>query len=88
VVLLKKGAKMNSKTNDGFTPLHYACGYGLAEMTSVVQSVRADVLAEYNYGSTPLQDACKTGFAKLVVALLEKGAGVNVKTNEGWSSLH
>jgi ankyrin repeat protein len=46
-----------------------------------------DVQAKSRYGSTPLHYACKVGKTEVVEALLEKGADLHAKDNDGSTPL-
>jgi ankyrin repeat protein len=84
-LFLEKGADVNDKDNDGWTPLHYACESGHFEIVKYLISLDVDVNAKDDEGWTPLHWARNIETAKL---LIEKGAKVNVKDNDGRSPLH
>lgn len=73
----------------GFTPLHYACGQGHADLASVLCSVGAAVDApDAVNGLTPLQVALLSGKALVAEALLKAGASVEARDGKGRSVLH
>lgn len=53
-LLLSNGAKVNSKTSNGWTALHKACHRHYPEMINLLIRRGADVTAETNQGETPL----------------------------------
>jgi ankyrin repeat protein len=56
-LLLAKGANVNAKINDGFTPLYEAASNGQKDVTELLLAKGADVNAKDNDGKTPLQVA-------------------------------
>ena len=86
VKLLEKGAKVNAKDEDEFTPLHLACQEGHAGVVAVLLDHGADVHAKDSTdGETPLHKAC---LSEVAILLLDKGAKVNAKNEDGDTSLH
>ena len=53
-LLLEKGADVNAKNNDGWTPLHWASENGHEAIVSLLLEKGADVNAKDNDGETPL----------------------------------
>jgi ankyrin repeat protein len=53
-LLLAKGANINIKKNDGYTPLHLAVGRGNVAMVELLVAKGADVNVKNNAGDTPL----------------------------------
>jgi len=56
-LLLAKGANINAKSNDGFTPLYEAAYAGHEDVAELLLAKGADVNAKVNDGKTPLQVA-------------------------------
>lgn len=87
-LLIKKGADVNAKTDDGRTPLHRAAENNAAETAAVLIQHGADVNAKTDDGRTPLYLAAGNNVAEVVALLIQHGADVNVKTNHGRTPLH
>jgi ankyrin repeat protein len=85
--LIKKGADVNAKTNDGDAPLHnaYSCK---AKVIRLLIENGADVNASGKYGKRPLYMAALLGRFENVILLIEKGADVNARDNLGKTLLH
>ena len=96
--LLLRGADVNSKDNDGLTPLLIACG-GFRPKT-IMANVLISKGADVNYqspiiipnspedGWKPLHLAARNGHTKIVELLVSHGARVNAKKADGWTPLH
>jgi ankyrin repeat protein len=83
-LLAKAGAKVNTRDNDGNTPLHEAVA---AEFAEELLKLGADVNARNNDGETPLHVASDMGDKEVVKLLLAKAADANVKNNKGETPL-
>ncbi|KAM7217653.1 hypothetical protein V8F06_007037, partial [Rhypophila decipiens] len=86
--LLKAGADVNAKANDGRTPLYRASGNGHDSVVQQLLAAGADVNAKDNDGRTPLHEASGNGHDSVVQQLLAAGADVNAKANYGGTPLH
>ena len=71
--LIKKGAKVNARADDGDTPLHLAAAYSLPVAELLIKE-RADVNARDIKGSTPLDWAAGQGNTE-TAELLKKHGG-------------
>ena len=84
---LERGADVNAKFLDGFTPLEIAVLGGHTEIVKVLLERGADVNAESSKGATALLLASQEGHTEIVKVLLEKGADVNAKSPDGFTPL-
>jgi len=66
VSLIKTGAKVNVRDNDGRTPLHYAVENNQTEITRLLLDKKADINAQDNDGTTPLHIASSMGYQEIV----------------------
>ena len=93
-LLVKKGADVNTRDEQGSTPLEEAAAYGQTASTEALIENNADIEARDNFGNTPLlaasyDDAVATmpDTIDAVNLLLEKGADINARNNEGDTAL-
>ncbi|MCL2743898.1 MAG: ankyrin repeat domain-containing protein [Planctomycetaceae bacterium] len=80
----EKGANVNGKNDQGFTPLHLA-GYNMADGAEIAQfliSKQANVDAEDQRGGHPLHVAANKGNVAVAKVLVHAGADVHA-TMEG-----
>lgn len=54
IVLLEKGANVNSKSETGHTPLHWACYYGRPDILQVLLAAKANVSAFNAFNADPM----------------------------------
>jgi ankyrin repeat protein len=83
--LIKRGADVDAKRNDGGTPLHWASERNYIEIAKLLIKAGADLEAKTDWGWTPLHWANSVAIADL---LIEAGADVNAKKVDGWTPLH
>ncbi|MBH5362450.1 MULTISPECIES: ankyrin repeat domain-containing protein [unclassified Wolbachia] len=86
--LLKKGADIETKGIDGYTPLHLAVKYGRLEVAKFLIEKRANVDNKGNGGHTPLHYAVLNGHLEVAKLLIERGANINEKDNDDNTLLH
>lgn len=77
-MLINQGADVNAKDKFGHTPLFFAKSAYLAYM---LIGHGADVNTKREDGATPLHKAAKSGNRQVAKALLDSGAGLNVRKN-------
>jgi len=85
---LERGAEVNAKTNQGWTPLHYtACYQSMPDVAKVLLERGAHVNAKTNQGWTPLMEACWKGNVRIGQLLLENGADTVMQNNAGQTTM-
>lgn len=89
VKLLDAGADANTQDADGWTPLHWAAGFGgdLAR-TSALLEAGSDPNARTDGGWTPLMVVAQADDPLRVRTLLNAGADPNAVDKDGWTALH
>ena len=85
--LIRHGAKVNAKSNNGITPLLVAAE-SLPEVVDTLIQKKADVnAARTDSKLTPLIAAASNGHTEAVKSLIKAGAKVNATTDDGYSAL-
>lgn len=77
---LGQGAKVNSRDQNGWTPLHRAAFKGRMESVKVLINHGAQVEGVNDIGYTPLHLAVEAGQLQVALCLLAHGAKANVKS--------
>ena len=90
---LDKGVDVNSKREDGSTPLHGAAEGGHEEIVELLITAGADLHATTvpmlgGGGWIPLHSAARQGHRGIVELLIEMGTDVNTRDSAGKSTLH
>ncbi len=80
---IDNGADVNTRRNDGMTPLMYSSMGGYLEIVRILITFGANVNAKTIHGVTPLMYSSLGGHLGIVRALIAKGADVNAMTNDG-----
>ncbi len=80
---IDNGADVNTRMNDGMTPLMYSSMGGYLEIVRILITFGANVNAKTIHGVTPLMYSSLGGHLGIVRALIAKGADVNAMTNDG-----
>ncbi|VDI28889.1 Hypothetical predicted protein [Mytilus galloprovincialis] len=87
--LIDHNAEVNTRDNEGETPLHTACRYGDCELVKIIlSSKKSDLNLQNSKGQTPLYLACEFGDDDIVEILLKGNADSSKEDNDGKSPLH
>jgi ankyrin repeat protein len=80
----------NAWSGDGFTPLHFAAFFGQDSVARILLEHHADPTAASRNAMkvTPLHSAAGARHTAIVAALLNAGAPVNARQQQGWTALH
>lgn len=73
IILLEKGANVNSKSETGHTPLHWACYYGRTDILQALIAARANVNALNLFNASPMYYAThfeKPEVSQMMIQLL------------------
>jgi ankyrin repeat protein len=88
--LIDKGADINVKDKNGWTPLRNVAFIGRSATAKLLIDKGADVNASDLKGNSILMSTAAMPFpeqANILKMLLQKGADVNARNNEGWTAL-
>ncbi|KAL8723928.1 MAG: hypothetical protein Q9166_008219, partial [cf. Caloplaca sp. 2 TL-2023] len=95
LALLENGAEVDIQDNMGGTALHEAAARGDLKIVDELLRYRANadskterINAQNKSGITPLMAASEEGTAGFILALLERGAEVDIQDNAGRTALH
>ena len=80
---------LESKSSDGWTPLHLAAFFGARELAEALLAKGAEIDARStnNMANTPLHAAVAGRRSAIVKFLLERGANVDARQTGGWTAL-
>lgn len=86
-LIAKEPALLNSKAEDGRTPLHVAVMGGHKELVEYLIQEGANIDAQDKDGRTPLLNAIMFKKSDLARTLIKKGADVKIKCKEGANAI-
>mmetsp|Transcript_28664 Transcript_28664/g.37567 ORF Transcript_28664/g.37567 Transcript_28664/m.37567 type:complete len:439 (+) Transcript_28664:191-1507(+) len=86
------GCEITKKCERLITPLHYACGNGLVEISEFLVKAKPDSINlqggfDELEGITPLHLAVIGGHVKVCLMLLKEGANIQIKNKQGINAL-
>jgi ankyrin repeat protein len=87
-MLLMKGIDVESRDDNGNTPLLNAVGKGHFEIIEILLNHGANVDSATDRGFTSLYAACKEGHLSIVNLLIDKGSNLEVRYNGNNRPLH
>jgi ankyrin repeat protein len=87
-ILLKKGAKTETKTEDGETCLHFAARLGFTDVAALLLDNGADSEAVMSDGRRAIHLTAQTGWLEVAQVLLQKKAQPNSVEGNGQTALH
>ena len=88
LLLLDEGADVGARDEDGWVPLHVACGYGHAAIARLLLDRGADPGARDDEDHhTPLHYACFWGHTDIARLLLDRGADAGAQGKDGRTPL-
>lgn len=86
--LIQKGADVNVKAEDGYTPLHGAVTAGHTEIAKLLIQNGASLDTKGEKGNTALHFSAWLGRAEITKLLIENGADVSAKNNDSVTPSH
>jgi len=84
-ILIKHGADVAARDEDGWTPLHQASEWGHVDVAQLLIEHGADAAAKDNHGSAPLHRASEWGHVDVARILIEHGADAAAQDEHGWT---
>jgi len=87
---LTDASAANSRSNDGFTALHFACYFGPPEAARllIASGAAVDAVAANPTQVMPLHSAASARNLEAARVLLEHGAPANARQQQGWLPIH
>lgn len=87
-LLIKSGAKLEARDDDGYTPLLVACHYQTSKVVQLLIEHNADMTATDDDGWTMQHFCAWFGRVDTVRCLIDKGVNFNVTQKDGFTPLH
>ena len=86
-MLIDNGANVNSESNFGYTPLHYAVNYCWIDIAKMLIDNGANVNIRNIFGNTPLHCVAALGKIDAVRLLIENGASLYLEDESEYNAL-
>ena len=86
-VLIERGAEVDAKDNNGWTPLHHAADNNSLGVARLLTEEDAEVDAKNNDGWTPLHIAAMEDFLDVARLLIERRADIEAEDEDGRTPL-
>jgi uncharacterized protein len=87
-LLLEKGANVNARTTDGFSPFLRAIASEQREIARLILAKKPDISGTLKGKRTPLMLACALGYTDVVKLMLDTGAAdLNARDYEGVTAM-
>ncbi|NXL92058.1 MPP8 phase, partial [Alectura lathami] len=87
-ILIRKGAKVNSRQKNGTTALIHAAEKNFLTTVAILLEAGAYLNMQQSSGETALMKACKRGNSDIVRLMIESGADCNILSKHHNSALH
>jgi ankyrin repeat protein len=85
--LILSGADLNSRNENGYSPLHKAASFNRREIVDLLLDNKADINSQNSNGRTPLWFAVDSNEHQLVTHLVKRGADVEIPDDKGLTPL-
>lgn len=86
-ILIARGAKIDARNHDGYTPLHFAAEAGSRAMVELLLRAGASLQSRTGDGLTPLHCAARGNNRDAAEVLVSKGADLNGQDKQGRTPL-
>jgi ankyrin repeat protein len=86
--LIARGDDVNSRDEDGYTPLHLAAGNNSLDVARLLVDSGADINTKDEDGDTPLHLSGWNNSLDVARLLIDSDAGIYAKNDDGWTALH
>lgn len=88
LLLISKGAPINSLTNQNESPMHWAAMMGNLFLVQILMRKNADIEIKSNADKTPFMNSCENGHKDVAKFLVENGANTDYQSPIKGNALH
>ena len=85
MTIIRAGADVEARNEDGATPLHLAANGGHTETAMTIIRAGADVEARNEDGATPLHLAANGGHTETAMTIIRAGADAEARNEDGFT---